>query len=147
VLASPYAYGGGIVNTSGLRIALSHVANGFLKSFIGLHGFLTMSSFFRLHRAAVIQRLQSCYGPMIMERTGFEAVVEMLVKMTVLDVTISEVPMVLDTSRRAGKSKMKILRTIRNYLSLYFDRPRWISQADAFHKSPPAPKIRTTSPG
>ena len=136
ILASPYAYGGGVANTSGLRVILSHVANGFLKSFIGLHGFLTMSSFFRLHRAGAIQRLQSCYGPRIMERTGFEAVVEMLIKMSLLGMTISEVPMLLDTSRRKGKSKMKIMRTIRNYLSMFLDRPRWVSQAGQYLHAP-----------
>jgi dolichol-phosphate mannosyltransferase len=131
VLASPYQYGGGIENTSGLRTLLSHIANGFLKSFIGLHGFLTMSSFFRLHKGAAILRLQACYGPGIIERCGFEGVVEMLIKMVLLKTTISETPMILDTSRRIGKSKMKILRTVRGYLSLILARPRWVSEAEA----------------
>jgi dolichol-phosphate mannosyltransferase len=129
ILASPYQYGGGIEKTSGLRVILSHVANGFLKSFIGLHGFLTMSSFFRLHRGAAILRLQSCFGPEIIERSGFEGVVEMLIKMTLLRITISEVAMVLDTSRRMGKSKMRLVRTICGYLTLYGDRGRWVSMA------------------
>lgn len=132
MLASPYQYGGGIENTSGLRVLLSHVANGFLKSAIGLHGFLTMSSFFRLHSATTILRLQACYGPAIIERAGFEGVVEMLIKMVLLKTRVTELPMVLDTSRRVGKSKMKVLRTIRGYLTLAFTRPRWIAQTGKF---------------
>ena len=34
VLASPYMYGGGIVNTSPLRVFLSHVANAFVKELL-----------------------------------------------------------------------------------------------------------------
>lgn len=132
MLASPYQYGGGVENTSGLRVLLSHVANGFLKSFIGLHGFLTMSSFFRLHSGDTILRLQACYGPAIIERPGFDGVVEMLIKMVLLRMRITELPMVLDTSRRLGKSKMKIARTIRSYLTLAFARQRWVAQAGAF---------------
>ncbi len=129
ILASPYTYGGGIHNTSGSRVFLSHFANAFLKGCIGIHGLFTMSSFFRLFRGSALRRLQACYGPAIIERAGFEAVVEMLIKMILLKLTISEVPMVLDTSRRAGKSKMQLIRTIRGYLTLLLDRGRWVRQA------------------
>jgi len=134
VLASPYQYGGGIIHTSPWRIFLSHGANGFLKGFLGLHGILTMSSFFRLHRGSAIVRLQDCYGPGIIERCGFEGIVEMLIKMTLLNTTICEVPMILDTSRRIGRSKMKIPRTIRGYLSLVPGRPRWAREAEAWRQ-------------
>ena len=39
--------------------------------------------------------------------------------------TISDVPVVLDTSRRVGRTKMSILRTIRGYLAIMRDRRRW----------------------
>ncbi len=131
ILASPYAYGGGIENTNIIRILLSHVANAFLKGVIGIHGIHTMSSFFRLHRATAIVRLQRLYGPGIIEHPGFDGVVEMLMKMVTLRMTISEVPMLLDTSRRIGKSKMKVLRTIFNYLTLIRDRHAWTRVAHA----------------
>jgi dolichol-phosphate mannosyltransferase len=129
VLASPYAYGGGIVNTSFLRTVLSHGANGFMKGLVKLHGVHTMSSFFRLYRAPTIKRLQETFGPAIVERTGFESMVELLMKMVILKMRISEVEMCLDTSARIGKSKMKILQTIRGYLILFSLRPRWERQA------------------
>src|SRR5262249_28799894 len=52
VLASPYAYGGGIENTNALRMFLSHGANAFIKGGLGISGIHTMSSFFRLHRGS-----------------------------------------------------------------------------------------------
>src|SRR3990170_6789696 len=50
VLASPYMYGGGIVHTAPLRMMVSHIANAFVKEFLGVHGILTVSSFYRLYR-------------------------------------------------------------------------------------------------
>jgi hypothetical protein len=60
----------------------------------------------------------------------------MLMKMVFLEMTISEVPMVLDTALRAGNSKMKIIRTVRSYLTLFVDRRRWESRARTFLKLP-----------
>ena len=125
ILASPYAYGGGIENTNVLRMFLSHGANAFIKGGLGISGIHTMSSFFRLHRGTTIRRLQRLYGPEVIEHSGFDGVIEMLMKMVNLRVTISEVPMVLDTSQRIGKSKMKVLKTMLSYLTLFRDRKRW----------------------
>lgn len=129
IFASPYMYGGGILHTTTWRVILSHVANAFVKEALGIHGIVTMSSFYRLHSARTLQRLQACYGPGILERRGFESMIEMLMKMMALGVTISEVPMVLDTSLRAGRSKMKVLRTIVGYLLLWRHKARWAAAA------------------
>jgi len=129
VLASPYMYGGGITQTKFHRVILSHMANVFIKELLGIHGIMTMSSFYRLYRAEVILELQRYYGERIVERRGFECMVEMLLKMICLKFRISEVPMLLDTSRRAGKSKMKVLKTMLGYSSLWWRKRRWLRQA------------------
>lgn len=137
VLASPYMYGGGIKNTTLWRVMLSHVANAFVKEALGVHGIVTMSSFYRLYSAGALQRLQAHYGGGIIERRGFEGMIEMLMKMMYLGLPISEVAMVLDTSQRRGKSKMKVLKTILGYLWLMKDKERWRSLAPA--STPQAP--------
>jgi dolichol-phosphate mannosyltransferase len=131
IFASPYAYGGKIVNTSAFRIFLSSMANLFIKELLGIHGLLTVSSFFRLYRAPAFQKLQAVYGPGIVERRGFECMVEMTMKMMNLQITISEVPMILDTQARVGKSRMKILKTIRGYVSLWFYKKKWLEKASS----------------
>jgi dolichol-phosphate mannosyltransferase len=136
VLASPYLYGGGIKNTTTYRTALSNIANLFVKEGLGLHGIVTMSSFFRLHRGDAFLRLQAVYGPGIVDRAGFESMVEMLLKMVFMGFGISEIAMVLDTSLRAGKSKMKVLRTGVGYLTLWRDKRRWAAQARSKESSP-----------
>jgi hypothetical protein len=67
------------------------------------------------------------YGPGIVERKGFESMIELLLKLVMLDCSISEIAMVLDTSRRAGKSKMRIWRTGLNYLTLWRSKGRWMA--------------------
>jgi dolichol-phosphate mannosyltransferase len=130
VLASPYCYGGGFAKTSLLRLFLSHAANGMVKVALGVRGIQTMSSFFRLYRPGILMRLQAVYGPGILERAGFESMVEMIIKLILVKATISEVEMHLDSSQRIGASKMKILKTIRGYLSLWTVRPKWVRQAE-----------------
>jgi len=125
VFASPYAYGGNIQNTKLIRVLLSHFANAFVKVVLDIRGIHTVSSFFRLYTGDIIQRLQRRYGNRILERSGFESMVELLKKLTILGSSISEVPMKLDTSKRAGSSRMRVLRTIFGYLSLSFDVRKW----------------------
>lgn len=131
VLASPYMYGGGLINTSTWRLVLSAGANLLVKEMLGIQGILTSSSFYRVYRASLIQKLQTYYGAAILERAGFECMLEMLMKMIFLQTTISEVPMVLDTQARVGKSKMKILRTIIGYMMLWRRKKGWYATASS----------------
>jgi len=125
VLASPYMYGGGLSNTSLLRLILSHGANGLIKELLGIRGIVTMSSFFRLYSAPVLKRLQTRYGDGILETSGFECMVELLAKLIEVDATISEVAMPLDGAQRLGKSKMRLWRTIRGYLRVFLVGRKW----------------------
>jgi dolichol-phosphate mannosyltransferase len=118
VLASCYLYGGGIRGTSWHRVALSHVANGLMKKTLGLSGLQTLSSFYRVYQVSALRALRVRHGDGFISTRGFECMVEILYRAARLGLRISEVPMVLDGSRRAGKSKMKVLRTSLAYLRL-----------------------------
>jgi dolichol-phosphate mannosyltransferase len=129
VLASPYAYGGGILRTTAFRTLLSHIANLFVKEFLGIRGLLTISSFYRLYRGSALLRLQRHYGPGIVERAGFESMVELVLKMVYLRMSISEVPMVLDTGLRIGASRMNVSRTAFGYFALFRRKGAWRARA------------------
>ena len=131
VFASPYMYGGGFAQTSFLRRLLSSGANLVVKDLLEIQGILTVSSFFRLYRGPALARLQAVFGPGIVERAGFESMVEMVMKMVMLRVSISEVAMRLDSSLRKGKSKMKIVRTIFGYLALWRFKAAWAARVPA----------------
>jgi dolichol-phosphate mannosyltransferase len=106
-------------------VFLSHGANSLVKELLGIHGILTMSSFFRLYSAPVLLRLQERWGPNILETRGFECMVELLAKLIQIRATISEVAMPLDGSLRQGKSKMRIFCTVRGYLRLFWVGRKW----------------------
>lgn len=132
VLASPYMYGGGIKQTSFLRKLCSSGANLVVKDLLGIQGILTASSFFRLYRAKALLKMQHVFGPGILERVGFESMVEMVMKIVMLKMTLSEVAMELDSSLRKGKSKMKVLRTIKGYLALWKYKKVWTEKLEKF---------------
>ena len=118
VMASCYLFGGSIKGTAIHRVGLSHLANGLVKQTLGLSGLATLSSFFRLYQGSAILRLREAFGERVFQTDGFESQVEILHLASRLRFRISEVPMVLDGSRRLGKSKMKILKTSLAYLRL-----------------------------
>jgi dolichol-phosphate mannosyltransferase len=118
VLASCYLFGGGIQGTSLHRVGLSHLANALVKQTLGLSGLATLSSFYRIYQGRTLLRLRENFGERLFESDGFESQIEILHLAAKLKMRISEVPMVLDGSRRLGQSKMKILRTSIAYLRL-----------------------------
>ena len=130
IFASPYQYGGGFSQTTLWRRILSSAANLIVKDLLDIRGILTVSSFFRLYRGSALQRLQKTFGPGILERRGFESMVELVMKMVMLHLSISEVSMLLDSSQRRGKSKMKIWKTAFGYFSLWRFKPKWLKQAN-----------------
>lgn len=117
-LASCYLYGGGILGTSLHRIGLSHLANGLMKKALGLTGLQTLSSFYRVYQVQALQAMRARWGDDFISTRGFECMVEVLYRAARLRLRISEVPMVLDGSRRQGKSKMRVLKTSLAYLKL-----------------------------
>jgi dolichol-phosphate mannosyltransferase len=129
VLASPHSYGGGFTHTTGVRVLLSLFASGYVRGLLGLGGINTTSSFFRAIRGSALRALQECYGPRIVERDGFDCMVEMLIKASAMGMSISEIAMKLDTSRREGVSKMRVLRTIQSYGGLFGAHRRWVAAA------------------
>ena len=117
-LASCYLYGGGIVGTSLHRIGLSHLANGLMKKALGLSGLQTLSSFYRVYQVSALQAMRARWGDDFITSRGFECMVEILYRAVKLRLRISEVPMLLDGSRRQGKSKMRVAKTSLAYLGL-----------------------------
>lgn len=118
VLASCYLFGGGIKGTAAHRVGLSHIANGLVKQTLGLSGLATLSSFFRIYQSRALQQLRKVCGARFFESDGFESQIEILHLAAKLKMRVSEVPMVLDGSKRQGKSKMKVLSTSVAYLRL-----------------------------
>ena len=78
----------------------------------------TVSSFFRVYRASVLRSAHGRFGDQLIREPGFACKAEILAKLAKLGATITEVPVALDSTRRVGKSKMPILKTILAYWRL-----------------------------
>jgi UDP-glucose 4-epimerase len=122
VLASCYLAGGGVATTDPLRIFISHCANACARWIFNLREIQTLSSFFRIYRASALRALARVHGRPLLRSAGFECMLELLAMARAAELTVAEVPMVLDHSRRQGRSKMNIPRTTAGYLSLFTRR-------------------------
>jgi hypothetical protein len=89
-----------------------------MKKSLGLSGLATLSSFYRVYQVSALRELHARYGNDFIKSRGFECMVEILYRAARLGLRISEVPMVLDGSRRAGRSKMRVVQTSLAYLRL-----------------------------
>lgn len=114
VLASPYAQGGGFSRTTWLRKILSFIANMILRLIFDIK-VLTLSSFYRVYRVTLLKHVNDRFG-VITGEEGFLCMLELLLKVISVRGQIIEVPMLLHSDKRAGKSKMKLIRTSLDYL-------------------------------
>jgi dolichol-phosphate mannosyltransferase len=121
VLASVHG-GGRMVNVSLMRRVLSKGAGVIVRAALGLDA-RTVSSFFRVYRAAILRAAFARYGDDLISESGFACKAELLAKIAALGAKVSEVPVDLDASRRVGKSKMRIGPTLRAYWRLVRQRP------------------------
>lgn len=115
VLGSCYAPGGGVEGTNAWRLLLSGGANTLIKVWFGLRGLHTFSSFYRVHRAGALRETFEASGGDPLREGGFASVVELLIRMRSMGFRVVEVPVVLRSLERKGKSKMRVRRTIAGY--------------------------------
>jgi dolichol-phosphate mannosyltransferase len=101
-------------NVGWSRRVLSACAGLVVRRVLGVHAH-TVSSFFRVYRASLLQTAVERYGDSLIREPGFACKAELLSKLDALGARIEEVPVGLDWSRRVGPSKMPLLRTIVAY--------------------------------
>lgn len=118
ILASVYSQGGGFEKTTFIKKILSAIANFLFKVIFDLK-VSTLSSFYRVYSINKLKEVKTRFGILI-EETGFICMLELLLKMLDCKAKTIEVPMVLKSSNRVGKSKMKVLKTTLEYFRFLF---------------------------
>jgi dolichol-phosphate mannosyltransferase len=114
VLASVYVQGGGFDKTSFTRRLISFWANIFLRLVFNIK-VQTLSSFYRVYHIDVIKNIRKKYSTVISEK-GFVCMFEILLKAVRLGASIIEIPMILKSQNRKDRSKMKVIRTMVQYI-------------------------------
>jgi len=123
-IASRYRSGAEVHGVPGYRRALSDVASMLFQSLYPIPGVRDYTCCFRAYRVPLLRRARVVYGDQLCTARGFEAVMDLLLRLGPLGMKVSELGFVLDYGGRVGQSKMKVLRTIRSTLGLLLRR-RW----------------------
>ena len=77
---------------------------------------------FRAYRVPLLRRARLVYGDALCTARGFEAVMDLLLRLRPLGVRVHEMGFELDYGERVGQSKMKVLKTIRTTVGLLVRR-------------------------
>lgn len=117
-IASRYRGGSDVRGVPGYRRALSDVGRLVFQGMFPIHGVRDYTCCFRAYRVPALQRARLAYGEQLCTARGFEAVMDLLLRLRPLGVRANEIGFVLDYGERVGQSKMKVLRTIRTTLAL-----------------------------
>ena len=117
-IASRYRPGAEVHGVPGYRRALSDIGRFVFQAIYPIPGVRDYTCCFRAYRPGVLRRARVLYGRTWCTARGFEAVMDLLLRLAPLGVRVGEIGFVLRYGERVGQSKMKVLRTIRSTLSL-----------------------------
>jgi dolichol-phosphate mannosyltransferase len=121
-IASRYRAGAAVRGVPGYRRALSDAGRLVFQILFPIPGVRDYTCCFRAYRARLLQRARLAWGDDLCTARGFEAVMDLLLKLRPLGVRAIEMGFELDYGERAGQSKMKVLQTTRTTLTLLVRR-------------------------
>jgi len=117
-IASRYRQGSAVRGVPGYRRALSDVGRLVFQGLCPIPGVRDYTCCFRAFRVPILRRARLAYGDALCSARGFEAVMDLLLRLRPLGVRVIEMGFELDYGSRAGQSKMNVLRTIRTTVGL-----------------------------
>lgn len=118
VIASRFAPGGVERGLSSYRKVLSRGSGFLLNLFFPTKGLRDYTCGYRAFRAEVVKQGFKSYGERFIEERGFSVTPEILLKLRALGVKIDEVGFTLKYDQKVGKSKIKVTKTIAQYLKM-----------------------------
>jgi dolichol-phosphate mannosyltransferase len=123
VIASRYQRGGRVLGLSWFRGFLSVGASWMFRLLFPIRNVRDYTCGYRAYRVPVLQRALKEHTNFVSER-GFSCMVDILLKLRTARpaLVMNEVPMVLRYDKKAGASKMRVLRTVKDTLLLLLRR-------------------------
>jgi len=117
-IASRYRAGSAVRGVPAHRRALSDAARLVFQLLFPIAGVRDYTCCFRAYRVPLLRRARLAWGDGLCAARGFEAVVDLLLRLRPLGVRAVEMGFELDYGPRLRQSKMKVLRTARATLAL-----------------------------
>ncbi len=121
-IASRYRQGSAVRGVPGYRRALSDVGRLVFQGLCPIPGVRDYTCCFRAFRVPILRRARLVYGDALCTARGFEAVMDLLLRLRPLGVRVIEMGFELDYGERVGQSKMKVLKTIRTTIGMLVRR-------------------------
>lgn len=118
VIASRFVAGGDDSTAPSFRRLLSRGAAALIRRMGPYRKLNDFSSGYRAYRASLLSRALRDHGERLIEESGFACMVELLLKLSRYSPTVREVPMVLRYDLKQGASKLRVPRTVAQYLRL-----------------------------
>jgi dolichol-phosphate mannosyltransferase len=122
VIASRYLPESRVVGLSRVRGLLSWGASRLFRLVCPIPGVRDYTCGYRAYRAMVLRDAFAHWGREFVDQPGFSCMVDILLKLSLMPVVFSEVPMILRYDRKPGASKMNVRRTIAQTLRLLVRR-------------------------
>ncbi len=127
VIASRFQPGARVIGVPFDRVLLSIAARWVFKLLLPIPGVRDYTCGFRAYRVEPLAAAIEHFGDRFVSETGFSCMVDVLLKLRRLRVNgspivMGEAPMILRYDQKGGASKMRVLRTIGQTLSLVFRR-------------------------
>lgn len=122
VIASRYRQGSRVRGVPFLRRVLSYWGGWLFRLAFPIAGVRDYTCGYRAYKAQVLKAVVERHGAEFFDQEGFQAMVDILLKLRRHDLIFGEVPLVLRYDLKEGASKMKVARTIKNTLALMVKR-------------------------
>lgn len=118
VICSRFVRGGDDSTAPAFRRALSRGAAVLFRRVLQLDGVHDFTSGYRAYSVEVLGKAAKHWGERLVEERGFACMVELLLKLRHFDPVVAEVPLVLQYDRKQSPSKLRLRRTIGQYVRL-----------------------------
>lgn len=118
VIASRFVDGGDDSSAPVFRRFLSRGASFIFKTFLPLNDINDFTSGYRAYRVSILKRASVHWGETLIMEQGFACMVELLLKLRHWSPKIDEIPFYLRYDRKMGASKLKLFKTLVQYLKL-----------------------------
>ncbi|MDA3793503.1 MAG: glycosyltransferase [Elusimicrobia bacterium] len=116
VIGSRFCPGGRQIGVGLLRKLLSFAARVLMTVIFNIRGITDYTSGYRIYRAGLIKDYFKERGEMPVKTSGFEATLELLMKLIFFGASVREAPLILRYDRKYGPTKMNLSAALLGYL-------------------------------
>lgn len=118
VIASRFVDGGNDQSAPPFRRLLSRGASYVFKTILPISKIKDFTSGYRAYRVSLLKKASIHWGETLVLEQGFACMVELLLKLRHWSPNIVEIPFYLRYDRKMGASKLKLFKTIMQYINL-----------------------------